>query len=315
MKFSRLADALIVVPLMALSVLILMPNPHNLYASEATTDIPGSSDLDVLQRYPRSHIIAFENSAGAVPYTLILGSLKKIRNVLSPKKSRRVDGKVTRITYRIPDRIRSEDVFEHFKAQFAERGEILFACQQRDCGSSEYWANSIFHRADLYGPDEHQFLLVGRFMVSGQQILVTVYTIQRGNRRVYAHLEVVEAQLRAGMDAATMLELLMSDGILHLEGIRFDQHNRLVDNPQVINNLIELLNINSALEVYIVGHGGREKELGASMKLSAQRAEQLRSRLVQSGIAADRLSAQGIGPLGPVKGMSDNLIDLVLQQP
>lgn len=295
-----------------MSAMLSISSIDYLYASEASSDIPGSSDSIFLQRFPRSHIIDFEKSSEDVPYTLILGPLKKIKNVLSPKKSRRVNGRLTRITYRIPNGIQSREVFEYFKSRLSGRGEMLFTCEARECGSSMYWANTVFNRAELYGPEEDQYLLVGQFMQDQQQYLATVYTIKRGNRRVYAHLEVIEADLKVRMDPALMLGILQSNGVVHLDDVKFDADNRLIDDPKAIDSLVKLLSLNSSVRVYIVGHAAAEAELDSALIKSRQRAEQLMAKLVQSGISVDRLSAQGVGPLAPAKGAPGNRIDLVL---
>jgi len=312
MKFCWDTNTAALSLVLVLSLVLSISGTDDLYASEASSDIPGSSDSALLKRFPRSHIIAFEQSSEVVPYNLILGSLKKINQVLSPKKSRRLNGKLTRITYRIPDGIRTREVSEHFKAQITQSGDMLFACYQRECGSSNYWANTVFQKAELYGPEENQYLLVGQFMQGNQQFLVTVYTIQRGNRRVYTHVEIIEAELTVGKDPASMLAILKSDGVLHLDNVEFDADDKLKDAPKVIGNLIKLLNIDSSISVYIVGHLTGQGNLDSTRTKSKQRAEQVVTKLVQGGIAADRLSAQGVGPLAPVKGASGNRIDLVL---
>jgi outer membrane protein OmpA-like peptidoglycan-associated protein len=310
MKFNRETHRAVLV--LVLGLVVSISSGNSLYASEASSDIPGSSDSIFLKRFPRSHIIDFERSAEEVSYNLILGSLKKINKVLSPKKSRRLNGKLTRITYRIPNGIPSREVYEHFKSQIGESGEMLFSCEERTCGSSNYWANIVFHKAELYGPEEDQYLLVGQFMQDNQQYLATVYTIQRGNRRVYTHLEVIQAELTVGKDPASMLDILQSDGILHLDSVKFDANDQLIDDPKLIANLVTLLNIDSSVSVYIVGHMAGQENLDSALTKSRQRAEQLMARLVQGGIAVGRMSAQGVGPLAPAKGVPRDRIDLVL---
>jgi outer membrane protein OmpA-like peptidoglycan-associated protein len=312
MKFSWDTNTAALSLVLVLSLVLSVSGTDDLYASEASSDIPGSSDSALLKRFPQSHIIAFEQSSEVVPYNLILGSLKKINQVLSPKKSRRLSGRLTRITYRVPGSIRTREVSEHFKTQITQSGEILFTCEARECGSSNYWANTVFQKANLYGPEENQYLLVGQFMQDNQQYLVTVYTIQRGNKRVYTHLEVIEADLTVDMDPASVFDILQSDGVLHLDNVKFDADNKLIDDPKVIGNLITLLNINSSVNVYVVGHVTGQGNLDSARGKSRQRAEQVVTKLVQGGIAADRLSAQGVGPLAPVKGASGDRIDLVL---
>ena len=282
--------------------------------SEASVDVAGSSDSNLLQRYPRSHIIAYEEFPEVTPQILNLGSLKKIKNIISAKKSRKLDGKLTRITYRIPGGNRSREVSEFFKSQIVAAGKMLFSCQQRECGSSNYWANTIFQKAELYGPEENQYLLVGQFRKDNQAYFVTVYTIQRGNKRVYSHLEIIAGELKVSKDPATMLKMLETAGIVTLKDVKFDTDNRLIDDPNLITRLVKMLSLNSSVNVYIVAHLAAAGSLEDASVKSKHRAEQLMDKLVQSGIAINRLSAHGVGPLAPVQGTPADRIGFVLRR-
>jgi outer membrane protein OmpA-like peptidoglycan-associated protein len=62
-----------------------------------------------------------------------------------------------------------------------------------------------------------------------------------------------------------------------------------------------MLNANSSLKIYVVGHTDMTGQLDYNMELSLRRAESVVEALVNThGIAADRLKAQGAGPLCPV---------------
>jgi outer membrane protein OmpA-like peptidoglycan-associated protein len=62
-----------------------------------------------------------------------------------------------------------------------------------------------------------------------------------------------------------------------------------------------MLNTNSSLKIYVVGHTDMTGMLDYNMELSLRRAESVVDALVNThGIAADRIKAQGAGPLSPV---------------
>lgn len=282
-------------------------------ASETTTDVKGAIDFNLLKRYPQSHVVMFEEFPDRQQHILILGALKKIKNVLAPKKSQRIDGSLTRITYRIPDGVPGIDVFEYFRSQIVAAGKILFNCKQRQCGSSNYWANTVFKRAELYGPEENQYLLVGEIHKDNRHFITTVYVIRRGNRKMYVHLEIIEADLMESLEPESMLSELQANGFVNLENLKFDPANQLIDDPAVIDKLVKLFQIDSSLRVHIVAHAEDQGDLASATLISEQRAEQLLTKLVESGVTVGRLTAHGVGPLAPAKRLSANRITLVSQ--
>src|SRR5690606_42021792 len=65
-------------------------------------------------------------------------------------------------------------------------------CSSRDCGRSSEWATDVFGIANLYGVEREQNYLAARLVADDKQHYVALYTIMRGNQRVYAHLHVIE---------------------------------------------------------------------------------------------------------------------------
>jgi len=282
-----------------------------LSASEATSDVPGSQDVNLIKRYPRSHIIQFEQETADLPYRLILGSLKKINNVLSPKKSQQIEGKLTRLTYRIPDGSRSDEVSDYFSRRVLEnKGEVIFHCQGRDCGSSNYWANTIFRRAVLYGPEQFQNFFVARF--GEVNTFVSIYTAQRGNKRLYAHLEIVKAsRSEVETDPKSLLSQLQGQGVYLLSGVDFDANHHLTqESASVIAVAATAINLDDSLQVYVVGHLQGSGSLQSLLDNSRRRADEVVSVLTEKGVNPSRVSAQGVGPLSPA--VSSTRIELVL---
>jgi hypothetical protein len=73
---------------------------------------------------------------------------------------------------------------------------LLFWCQARDCGESSLWANEVFGNAKLYGADEQQAYLLLRLAAPKDNTLVALYSITRGNRKAYLHVEQFDAARR-----------------------------------------------------------------------------------------------------------------------
>jgi hypothetical protein len=169
--------------------------PHALAAS----DVRGSSDDTSIDRYRGSWIVNYRLTPDA-DYRLVLGGIETVNGVERPESSQRLSGQLTRITYQIPQGTRTRELNRFFTDQLKESdAELLFTCNGRACGSSTVWANQVFNESTLLGLVDSQFVITAK--LPGQYAVV--YIVERGNRKVYAHLDLIEtdAAARIGADA------------------------------------------------------------------------------------------------------------------
>ncbi len=270
-------------------------------ASEEPSDYAG------FNRFPGSQITNYRHSESTV-YRLPLGRMQRVDGQVAPGRSRRMTGELYRITYEIPAGFTAEDAFEHFSGQLLESEEAaLFECSGRGCGSSNYWANDMFDNRVLYGPVEGQFYMAAayRSMDDGRPVrgYAALYTVTRGNRRVYAHLdflEVPESEIGSLMVTPDAIRLqLQQSGAAIIPRLAFDEQDSLVDDGG-IELIMETLQRDSLLEVMIVSHLWESGSGTADLqRRSEQRAELIRQRLLSEGVGEDRVTAHGAGPLAP----------------
>jgi outer membrane protein OmpA-like peptidoglycan-associated protein len=290
------------------------------YAFEATEDVTGASDSQFFKRYPRSKIDSYSQAA-TDDYLLALGAPKTVNGVMVLEYSERLSGSLTRYTYRSPDAEPSKLVFAHFQTQLVSLSHrVLFECHGRECGSSNQWANRIFDVRKLYGPERHQHYLAAQLNTDKGPLFVALYSIQRGNKRVYTQLDLLTPDSNSAMaldvNPDTILATLKSDGVFNLRNLQFDQDDKLTtDSTPRLSPVVAALNKNSRLKFYVAGHLAENGSLDSLKARSLMRAESVLQALVEQGIRAERLSAQGVGPLAPIKKDSDdaNRIGLVLQ--
>ena len=134
--------------------------------------------------YPDAVVVARSPPQDARAYTFVTGRVERSRREPRMARSARVAARLARVTYRTPPGTRMADVIAHYQA--ATVGfEPLYTCQGRDCGRSTAWANDVFGVKELVAPDSAQFYLAA----THADALVAVYIAQRGNRRVYAHVD------------------------------------------------------------------------------------------------------------------------------
>ncbi|WP_271273937.1 DUF4892 domain-containing protein [Aliamphritea hakodatensis] len=162
----------------------------------AESDLRGSSDYEGLKRYPLSWIVEYQSEASP-DYLLALGKMKKKSGVIAPEASRRLSGQLRQITYRIPDGHSAEETFDFIVGQLQQQNaEELFRCQSRQCGNSHQWANQVFGVSRLYGVDRTQSYLAAR--LGGD--FIAVYTVKRGNKRVYLQLDILSDKPEAAVE-------------------------------------------------------------------------------------------------------------------
>ena len=157
-------------------------------------DLEGATDPHGLVRYPDSWIVAYAPPRPARSYEFITGRVDRSQRDRRVDSSRRVAGELQRATYRMPGGTRYQDVIGHYQSLALDfGGEVVFTCRGRACGRSTVWANDVFGVKELVAPDSEQFYLAA----AAATRLLAIYVVQRGNRRVYAHLDVVETELGA----------------------------------------------------------------------------------------------------------------------
>jgi len=283
-------------------------------------DVAGSSDFALFQRFTDSHIVDYRYLPDTT-YTLVLGRMQRVDGRVIPGNSQRLQGDLTRVTYEIPGAYTAEDVYAFFRQQLLRSSETaLFVCQGRACGSSNFWANEVFSNRVLYGPEANQYYLVANPAAGAEErnIYAALYVVTRANRRVYAHLDILElpvdASASVGVSPEALLQRLQREGSVVMPGISFDNDDELLEDAGV-ELALRVLRNNPLLQVYVVGHLYEPGNLDALTERSQTRAMQIRQALVDAGIDSGRVIAQGVGPLAPACSSRpcEQRIELVLQ--
>ncbi len=147
-----------------------------------------------LQSFPFSKVV--ESRQQVLPeYRLVTGRLSSVGAIVRAEQEKIIKGKVTIVTYEVPRVHSPREVMEHYLSQIADyNANILFRCEGRDCGRSNDWANEIFSERILYGHDRYQYYTVASLSIDEKPYVAVIYSIRRGNQRVYAHLEMVELE-------------------------------------------------------------------------------------------------------------------------
>lgn len=304
----------------ALFCLVLLPGLLVQQALAQSGDVAGASDYPGLARFPGATIAEYsvQNNAN---YRLALGRLQRVNGRVTAGREERVQGALTRITYQIPSGFSGAETFAHFMQLIEPGNSELFRCQGRACGSSNFWANDILGNRVLYGPEQEQFYAaVASSNAAGEDIrYIVLYVITRGNRSVYAHLDIVDVAMADPLEAPQTPESLMArlqqEGSVIVRGIGFDADDSM-EESEGLALVARALQLAPQLQVYVVAHLRGTEEFDVLLARSQQRAEQVVEWLVQAGVAVERMQAQGLGPLSPACAQApcSERIEIVLRE-
>ena len=261
---------------------------------------PAAGDASGLSAYAGARLVDSRVGQQVTNYDFVLGAVERTGGAMRAKHSVRLAGLVDRLTFEIPAGFSTDEVVEHYRRQLAEQNyRVLFECRARECGKSTVWANSVFGRATLYGPDRYQRYLAARRQLDGDdEQLVAVYVTQRGNRKVYAHVEVFSPSAPSGLGTpsgptqttassgpsgplgplgpSNVVAALTRDGFVVLDGVRPDTNGQFdVAARQVLREVgIQLASLPRG-EPYVVvchlyGPGTPESVRSASERCAGQ---------------------------------------------
>ncbi|HEK1008085.1 TPA: DUF4892 domain-containing protein [Pseudomonas putida] len=199
-----------------------------------------------------------------------MGPLRKISGRLRVDDKVESRGQVSSVTYELPVERTAREAFTSAREELQRDGGYpLFWCQGRDCGEASLWANDVFASARLNGGDEQQAFILLRRSAEEADTLVALYSVTRGNRRAYLHVEEFVAGSPLGEllpTAATVLREMRDTG-------KLDYPDLTTPQPAWVALLGRSLNLDSTLRA----------------SLSGNEAEAWREQLIKAGVRSNRL--------------------------
>ncbi|MFU8817840.1 MAG: DUF4892 domain-containing protein [Pseudomonadales bacterium] len=281
-------------------------------AVAASDDVAGSRDPYGVERVARSRIVNYQRDQEMRQHDFVMGRVDRIRRELRVEDQLRLEATFESATYQMPDGVSVAEAVAHYQGELG--GDLLFRCEGRGCGRSNDWANQIFNQAILYGPDVNQYYSAWEW----QGRLVGLYVIERGNRRVYAHLQFYEPQEVTGIQPNVLLTRRLSErGWAPIEAVTPSSSGEFAEpDQQVLAALAEPLSRFSGQSVYLVCHlyGPRQPEelLAVSQRCAERGAELIGLGADAADSALPDLTPYGAGPLLPRTPAYRSRLELVL---
>lgn len=274
-----------------------------------------------LQDFPGARVVVEERQDNA-DYTLAFGKYKKIDGNWVVDERQRLQGKLVRKTLELSSDYTAREGFNFYRQQLQKyRMRELFSCSGRECGSSINWANNHFGVIQLYGLDQYQYYGVYEVLTDEQNpYYVTLYSVLRGNRRVYLQLDILQGVDQVSHQIAstpeTLARLLDNQGYYVFPGFQLaGSGSELEVSLQEVHveTLASLLKRQERWRLALVGHDYAGDNLESQLQTSLMWAEHLKKALIGAGIDAGRLETHGLGSLAPAgRGERSARIEVVL---
>ena len=96
--------------------------------------VSGASGL--LEPYVGAVLSDRQSGAEPAVHEVVLGSLKKVNQVLRPEASDVILGRKSSETYALPQARHTDEVSAYYRQLAETEGELVFSCKGRACGSS-----------------------------------------------------------------------------------------------------------------------------------------------------------------------------------
>lgn len=251
-------------------------------------------------------------------YPLALGVLKKVNAEWIAERERLIKGTLYRHTVEFPSGTNEQEVLASIAAEAKQQsGHLVFACEGLDCGSSNAWANTRFEVKQLYGKDQSQAYRVWEFNSVEGHFIAVAYTVKRGNRRVYAHTDVIALASQENVvplvaSAKAIETSLEEQGYFVFRGLNA-QGDEFVIESEYVEPVVKLMRGKPLLKLNIVGHHYSQPGQEANTALSKTYAEALLAELVNRGVKPNRLNALVGGDAVPKAKGSEARIILIKQ--
>ena len=266
-------------------------------------DVAGSADYPAIGRFAGSEIKAYkiENYGQTV---LATGAVKSAAD--AEKTSRKVEGKITRIVYRVPPGSAALEVFRNFEARVSEAGyETIFSGGPGEIRPYEFkYKHPVEILEKISISDAIHYLAAKKTAGGGEVYLSVLVSPHSGGdglrvRLIAAETKAMEMQM---VDAKKMRLDIGETGKVALYGIYFDQ-DKAVTKPEskpALDEIAKLLGAVPSLKLIVVGHTDNAGGFDYNLDLSRRRAKAVVAALISGyGIAQNRLRSEGVGYLAP----------------
>ena len=269
------------------------------FAQEEGTDHP------LVKRYPGSDVFGGANAITVAQfdeYTLVTGPIKNGK----PTETIHLEGKVFIAPYRNPDDRSVLEIYRNYQQELSKAGfQTLFSCNAAECGGDSQ-AGVVPQFYGTQDPGWSNRYLAAKLVRPEGDVYVSLLVHAQGRTGGGADLAVIEVKPMENkdlVDSASLANSISTTGHASVYGIYFDTGKADIkpESEGTLKEIAKLMQGNSALKLYVVGHTDNQGGLEMNMDLSRRRAQAVLTALTtKHAVPGARLNAFGNGPYSPV---------------
>ena len=244
--------------------------------------------------------LEYQKESEQKAHSFLLSTPKRISNTLQIEHKESLTGERHDLLLRIKATGTPQAAFVYYQKLFAVHGKLSYSCEERACGSSNYWANDIFHESKLYGRDSEQYYLAGRLKIEEQGYFASVYIVTNGRKQHYIYLSyILDEGDKTGPEEVDDKDALQAQDLsLWQQGVFLAKP---MLNTQQLAFLKNILAQDNRLSLWLMAYTDNikgQKVLDASL-VSKKALDDFSDEMTQIlNIRADRLNKKNIGPFG-----------------
>ena len=267
---------------------------------------PGHSDSGLFEtHFPGSTVLA----KNEIDYDAVSFYTGKFASKFEAGETLELEGRVRNTMYQADENRSVLEVFRAYETGLASLGyETLYRCAGLNaCGGSIGYALNRYGNTGGGMPlsDDFRYLVVERTTELGREVGHVL--VMKTKRPVQIFVEAVQTEAEATelaiLSADEIAAAIANRGTAAIYGLEFalDSAELLPESTAVLEQMAGYLKQAGDAQVLLVGHTDNQGTLDYNRNLSRQRAEAVRSALIDEfGIASNRLEAHGVGYLAPV---------------
>ncbi|MGC9375477.1 MAG: OmpA family protein [Bacteroidales bacterium] len=278
---------------------IMMISALNIFAQE---------NNDIISLYDGSKLVYDDNIGFETHYYLT-----------GPNSHEAIDGKIQRQFCKAPEGVSAYEIIKNYeKAIQTKNGTIIHLSRSAKTYKDEETGETIWFMRDLFAkgrlnhsssysylqlPNYAQDYVAGKISTAENDIYISVAAAQI-EKNVYYTLVTLLAE---PMDMNNVTLNVLNDGIaksgrVAIYDIYFDTGKSEVKDESsfALKTIADYLKNNSGQKFLIVGHTDNTGDFDANIKLSSDRAEAVKQKLVADyNIPAEQLKTYGVGSTSP----------------
>lgn len=287
----------------------LLGKPPEL-TDKTISDEDRAQDSPLLSRYPGAKLER-RRTVGYEKVTLPASPLKGSKPFTYDKLE--VLGDMMQHNYKVWT-VSTLKIYENYKSALEKAGfDLLVDCQLEDCGNrdqAKQLGSLLAITGNVYNHyHKPYYLLAQRDTPNGPAYAAIFMGSYESSTDVHQIIvQTTEAQTDLiTINADDLYDEIEQAGKALIYGIYFDTDKAAIkdESAPALQAITELLDKHAGLKLYVVGHTDDTGSVQHNQSLSSARAKAVVDRLIQSGIAATRLSPVGVGPHAP-QGSNDN---------